>query len=317
MQKSIETLIPDIQDLIRSKENGWFDEAVARGLSSDLTSRLQNSLGAKRFAPSLRLSGMGPKCPKALWYSIHHPELAEPLPTWAEIKYAFGHIIEGLAIALAKAAGHEVTGEQDELVLDGIVGHRDCVVDGCTVDVKSASSIAFQKYKSKDFSKSDSFGYLDQLDGYVAAACNDPLVRDKNRGYILAIDKTLGHMVLYPHLCSTDRINALRERIKYYKAIVGSSNPPTCECKTIDEGKSGNIRLDFKASYSPYRYCCFPLIRTFLYSHGPVDLVKVVRQPDVPELTRFKRRPGNKVPIPGKLLLPFAGRESQGAEATT
>lgn len=317
MQKSIENLISDIQALIRSKEDGWFDEAVAAGLSADLTSRLQQSLGARRFEPTLRLSGMGPKCPKALWYSIRHPELAEPLPPWAEIKYAFGHIIEGLAVALAKAAGHEVTGEQDELVLDGIVGHRDCVVDGCIVDVKSASSIAFQKFKSKDFSKSDSFGYLDQLDGYVSASRNDPLVRDKGHGYILAIDKTLGHMVLYRHEVTDERIADLKRRIFYYKEIVAQRSPPGCECRTIPQGASGNLQLDFKASYSPYKYCCFPFLRTFLYSNGPVDLVKVVRKPDVPELSRFKRQPSSEVSIPGKLLLPLPGRESQAVEAIT
>src|SRR6266849_6159935 len=40
---------------------------------------------------------------------------------------------------MAKAAGHEVLGEQDELTLDGVVGHRDCVIDGCIVDVKTTS----------------------------------------------------------------------------------------------------------------------------------------------------------------------------------
>ena len=48
--------------------------------------------------------------------------------------YAFGHMIEGLAIGLAKASGHEVLGEQDEIYVDGIRGpHRDCVIDGCVV----------------------------------------------------------------------------------------------------------------------------------------------------------------------------------------
>jgi len=283
--KSIHTLIPDIYALIQRKD-GWFDEQLADQLGRDVSQRLRNQLGdASTRGGSLRLSQMGPRCPKALWYSVRHPELAAPLPPWAEIKYSFGHTIEALAIALAKGAGHEVTGEQDELVLDGIVGHRDCVVDGCVVDVKSASSISFQKFKDKSFEKADTFGYLDQLDGYVVASRDDPLVRNKDQGYILAIDKQLGHMVLYEH---TVRPDLIRTRIKYYKDVVGQDVPPPCSCRVIPQGASGNMQLDIKAGYSPFKNCCFPLLRTFLYSNGPVHLTKVVRLPDVPEITRFK-----------------------------
>src|SRR5882757_8844054 len=159
--KTIDTLIPDIYQLIQTR--GWFHDSLAGSFATDVSRRLQSQMGGQIRNASLRLSQMGPRCPRALWYSINHPEMAEALPPWAEVKYSFGHIIEALAITLAKASGHEVTGEQDELVLDGIVGHRDCVIDGCLVDVKSASSISFQKFKSKGFEKEDSFGYLDQL----------------------------------------------------------------------------------------------------------------------------------------------------------
>jgi len=229
---------------------------------------------------------MGPICPKALWYSIHHPEMAEDIPPWAKIKYAFGHILEALAICLAKAAGHEVTGEQDELVCDGIKGHRDCVIDGCIVDVKSCSSRSFAKFKDGSIVQDDSFGYLDQLDGYVVASADDPLVRVKDKGYILAIDKQLGRMFLYEHRIRPDRI---RERIRSSKEIVASDQCPPCQCRTIEDGKAGNIRLDVKASYSAYKHCCFPNLRTFLYSDGPRYLTKVVRKPDVTEIDKEGR----------------------------
>lgn len=295
---SIDTLILDIYSLIRSKnvqqepnkEGGWFDETLERTLSYDLASRLRTQLGrSDERNASLRLSQMGPRCPKALWYSIHHPELREPLPPWAEIKYSFGHIIEALAVTLAKASGHEVTGEQDELKLDGITGHRDCVIDGCIVDVKSASSLSFNKFKSGEIANSDSFGYLDQLDGYVLASSSDALVKVKDKGYLLVIDKQLGHMVLYEHHVTSEREKSLRERIKEYKHIVSLSSPPICECKTISIGASGNFGLDLKASYSPFKYCCNPELRTFIYKghRGPVYLTKVVRKPDTTEVDKF------------------------------
>jgi len=211
--------------------------------------------------------------------------MAEPLPAWASIKYSFGHIIEALTLELIRAAGHDVRGEQDELVLDGIVGHRDCVVDGCIVDIKSASSISFTKLKYGKFN--DMFGYLDQLDGYVLASANDPLVTVKDRGYILAVDKQLGHICLHRHEVTDERARQLKARIAYYKSLVALKDPPVCECGTTTYGAAGNVALDTKASYSPYKYCCKPNLRTFVYASGPVFLTKVVRKPDVPEVDRY------------------------------
>jgi hypothetical protein len=207
--------------------------------------------------------------------------MAEPLPYHAKFKYGYGHIIESMALSLARLAGHDVKGEQDELVVDGIVGHRDAVVDGCVLDVKSCSSIAFSKFKERTIAQSDDFGYLYQLDGYILGSLLDDLVTEKQRGYFLAIDKTLGHMTLYEHILRPDRI---RSRIEQYKRIVERHVPPQCTCGTRPVGTSGNVGLDTKASYSLYKHLCFPELRTFIYSTGPVHLVKVVRVPDVPEL---------------------------------
>lgn len=279
---NIHTLIPDIYKTVGGKVG--FNAELTRHLSEDIGVRLATQFGEVRGPPRLRLSQLGPRCPRALWYSIHKPEMAEDLPPWAEIKYSFGHILEALVIALAKAAGHEVTGEQDEVVLDGIVGHRDCVIDGCVVDVKSAASRSFTKFKDKSIATSDSFGYLEQLDGYVCASVEDPLVRIKDRGYLLAIDKQLGHLALYEHITREDHI---RRRIRDYKDIISLPIAPKCNCETIPEGKSGNVKLGVKASYSEFKHCCFPNLRTFLYATGPVFLTKVVRLPDVIEIDKL------------------------------
>ncbi len=278
---SINTLIPDIYNLIGGKDD-WITDLYASDLAGDIASALTTSLG-RQERRGLRLSGLGPKCPRALWYSIHHPELAEPLPPYARIKYTYGHIIEHFVISLAKAAGHEVTGEQDELTVDGITGHRDCVIDGCIVDVKSSSTFGFQKFKDKTIGQDDPFGYLDQLDGYLLGSVDDPLVRVKDKAYLLAVDKTLGHMVLYEHRL---REQSIRERIKLYKQIVSQSEAPRCQCRTVPDGKSGNLKLDTKASYNSFKFCCHPQLRTFLYASGPTYLTKVIRRPDVIEIDK-------------------------------
>lgn len=278
----IENLIKDIYDVVGTK--GWFTDEVAKGLSGELIPRLDSAFGQQDSEPRLRLSQMGPRCPRSLWASVHAPLEAEPLPPWATVKYTYGHIIEALVINLAKVAGHEVTGEQDELVVDGVKGHRDCVIDGFVVDVKSCSSRHFQKIKEGGLRDDDPFGYLAQLDGYLAGSLEDPLVRVKDRGYILAVDKTLGHMCLYEHKL---RENFIRERIRAYRTIVEHSTPPECTCETIPDGKSGNQKLGLKASYNSYKHFCFPNLRTFIYASGPVYLTKVIRKPDVLEVDRY------------------------------
>lgn len=248
---------------------------LSTSLASSITSRLEEQFNSER-KPTLRLSQMGPKCPKALWHSIHTPEEAEPLPPWAEEKFAFGNIIEALAISQAKAAGHRVEGEQDVVYVDGIAGHRDCIIDGCIVDIKSTSSRGFSKFKDGTLAQADSFGYLDQLDGYLVGSLEDPLVTVKDKAYLWAIHKELGHMCLYEHRI---RESSIRNRIRNYKAITSQLHAPVCTCETRADGQSGNVQLSFTASYSAYKFCCFPNLRTFLYADGPRYLTKVVRRP--------------------------------------
>lgn len=283
--KTVHTLIKDIYKVVGNKDEGWFNGDIAEEFSRELNLRLVEATAPRKEVSGLRLSKMGEYCPCQLWHSIHTPELAEPYQPWALIKFTYGHILETLVIALAKAAGHEVTGEQDALSLDGVPGHRDCVIDGCVVDVKSLNSLGFQKVKDGNVA-TDTFlrDYLDQLDGYVVASASDPLVRVKDRGYILAIDKVKGHLALYEHKV---RPNSIRDRINQYKGIILRSEPPACTCETVPDGKSGNIKLGLKASYNPYKYCCRPNLRAFIYADGPRYLTKVVRKPDVLEIDRY------------------------------
>ena len=280
---NITELIKDIHDFLGNNE-GWFTDEVAKTYSEEVTGRLRQSFGPRESVPRLRLSQMGPKCPRQLWYSIHAPSLAEPLPPSAVVKFTYGHLLEALVISWAKAAGHEVTGEQDELDVDGIKGHRDCVIDGCLVDVKSASTLAFRKFKEGTIAQMDDFGYLDQLDGYLLGSRDDNLVRVKDRGYLLAVDKQLGHMCLYEHHF---REQSIRSRITDYKRIIELKEPPNCTCRTIPDGQSGNIKLGATASYSAYKWSCFPHLRCFIYAKGPVYLTKVVRKPDVIEVDQY------------------------------
>jgi hypothetical protein len=261
--KSIYTLIPDVQELLTTK--GWWSDEISSYFTDKVSRGLRDAYSEKERTPGLRLSRMGNNCPRQVWYSYHHPEYAEPLPSSAILKYTYGHIIEALALTLAKAAGHRVEGEQDEITLDGIPGHRDCVIDGNIVDIKSSSTRGMAKFKdSRSFEEDDAFGYLDQIDGYVVGSSNDVVVLNKKSGFIWAIDKTLGNMVLYEH---TVREQSIRDRIVSYKHIIGRSSPPPCNCET----KMG--RLGLKASYSSFKKVCFPNLRTIIEKGRPIYLV--------------------------------------------
>lgn len=282
--KQISDLVADIYATINQSDIRVFNDEWSINLGKDISTKLALQLGEGSRKGTLRLSKMGPTCPCALWHSVHAPGLAEPLPAHVKIKFAYGHVLEALVIALAKAAGHTVEGEQDELILDGVTGHRDCILDGCIVDVKSASSRSFQKFRDGSIKDEDHFGYLDQLDAYLVSSLEDPRVLVKDKAYLLAIDKTLGHLALYEHNLREQHI---RNRVADYKRIVELSNPPKCLCGTELDGKSGNIKLDVKASYSSFKYICHPNLRTFIYANGPKYLVRVNRLPEVIEVDKF------------------------------
>jgi hypothetical protein len=141
------------------------------------------------------------------------------------------------------------------------------------------------------------FGYLDQLDGYLVGSASDNLVRVKDRAYILAVDKTLGHICLYEHRI---RELSIHERISAYKRVVGLDEPPACRCGWVEDGESGNLKLDVKASYSSFKHSCAEnrgvKLRTFIYAGGPRYLTKVVRRPT------WKGMPIKEVDKHGKIV---------------
>src|SRR5258705_12034742 len=224
--KSINTLIKDVENVV-TKDN-WFHHDDASRYSSEMAHRVMERLVGEERTPGLRLSGMGERCPRSLWASVHSPSVQERFPAHVRIKFHFGDVIEAMAIALAKAAGHSVTGEQDEVIVDGVKGHLDCILDGCIVDVKSINSLGFQKIKAGQVAE-DIFlrSYLDKLDGYDVCSLDDDRVAVKDKAYIWAIDKAMGHMCLYEHKL---REHHIRKRIQSYKEIVAGRLHPAFTC---------------------------------------------------------------------------------------
>lgn len=278
----ITTLIQDIYKLFTSSHTPdpqnveIFGNNVARIVADKLQEPPQRGY--------LRPSNIGHPCERKLWYTVNAPEAAEPVGAKAKFKFLYGDLIEALVLFLAAEAGHQVEGMQDEMELHGVKGKRDAVIDGVLTDVKSANTRSYDKFDRHllDQPGQDSFGYRNQLRFYLEASDNDPKVQRKDRACFLAVDKELGDMCLDWHDKDETDWEAL---IASKRAMLESSEPPDRSFEDVEEGKSGNRRLTVPCTYCEFKKTCWPGLRTFLYSNGPMYLTHVVKEPKPQEIT--------------------------------
>lgn len=276
MTKSLDTLVQDIYALFTEPHE--FSEGNVEEFGKRLAQHISNRISDERPSDALRMSNLGTRCDRKLWYTINKPEAAEPFPPEVRFKFLYGDILEELVLFLAKEAGHSVEGTQDTLEINGVKGHRDAVVDGVVVDVKSASSYAFKKFDNHLTAEQDSFGYLDQLGAYLYASKDDPKVVHKDRAAFIAVDKTLGHITVdvQPNTYK-DYAKIVDEK----KALVQLKALPPRAFSDEPDGKSGNRRLCTECSYCSFKRECWPGLQTFYYSTGPRFLTVVAREPNV------------------------------------
>lgn len=225
------------------------------------------------------MSNIGKPCERALWYELNNYP-AEDLKASTFLKFLYGDLVEELMLFLAELAGHKVEGRQGEQEIAGIKGHRDAIIDGHLVDVKSASSYSFKKFADGTLAENDVFGYIPQLRSYHHASQEDEILTDKESASFLAVDKTLGHITLSTIKKEDQNWEKIYED---KKAMVNQAEPPPRGFQPEPFGKSGNMKLGVNCSYCPFKKTCYPNLRTFVYSSGPVFMTKVVREPDVPE----------------------------------
>lgn len=239
----------------------------------DSLARIVSDRVSETHKPRLRLSNLGNSCRRQLWYSINSPELAERLSGATRIKFLIGDITESVILFLARLAGHDVTDEQKTVEVHGVQGHIDAKIDGHLTDVKSASPYSFQKFKGGLNPEQDAFGYLSQLGTYTHA-------EGDTTGSFLAVDKVLGHLHLDTHeFPETD----YEPKVTETRAMLASPTPPPRDYTDEPDGKSGNRKLGVKCSYCDFKHTCFPGLRTYQYSRGPVYLTTVLRPPKVEE----------------------------------
>jgi len=275
----MQTTLKEGVDRVPPKLVKKFSDSLAKLVSDRLTK------GEPRKG-YLRFSNMGTPCERKLWYEVNATEDKEEFSADTILKFLYGDIIEAFMLFLAEVSGHSVQGTQDRVELCGITGSRDAIVDGVTIDVKSASSFSYRKFADGKLHEDDPFGYIPQLQGYLKTGENDPIVLDKNRAAFLVVDKTLGHFCLDFHEKKNWDWNAV---LGHKKDLIASEKVPDRAFEPIPMGKSGNMKLDTFCSYCPFKQKCYPELRTFLYSSGPVFLTKVEKTPDVYEVKNEDR----------------------------
>lgn len=275
---TIDTLVPDIERLLRSKEavvpldlDG--QAKVARDLLRSVTPRPPTP-GFVREAQVLWPREVGEECLRKIWYGLNSSTPA-PVNAADAMKFSYGHMLETVLLAYAGMAGHEVTLQQHkftETLTDAegsiwlIRGKIDAIIDGVVVDVKSCSKTIY-----KDLSS-----YYHQVDWYAKVA-------EYSRAGILAVDKSTGRIryedvpPVWPRGQQTVSADILSE--------LGASVPPLRRYvnKTVD--RVGVLMPD-ECLFCPYKYQCWEDLKAFKYSFGPVFYTSVGNPPRVPELTR-------------------------------
>lgn len=286
MTKGLDTLVEDVYALFDSETTHTVDEKNLDDFCTNLKDLIRSRLSASHRSEGegvLRFSSLG-RSDRQLWYMANRAGEGEVLSGKTSLKFMYGDVIEQLLLLLVKEAGHSVEREQEEIEVDGVKGHIDAIIDGVTVDVKSASPHAFPKFSKGTLFDDDPFGYISQISGYASTLTPD------QGGAFLAMDKVHGDLAVLrvgPTITNSmdvgGRIAHLREAIK------NEEPPPRCHPDEPD-GQSGNRKLSTQCSYCPFKFDCWKDtnggrgLRTFMYSGRPKFLTVVKREPNVAEV---------------------------------
>jgi len=280
--KKIDTLVEDIESVIYGLGgwNGTIGSILGSNIAMSANKRFSKPQEPRGY---LSLSSIGTPCKRKLWYKVNKPGTGEPLSANLLLRFFYGDMIEELILSMVTASGHSMKGSQDRLTVHGIRGHRDCVIDGMTVDVKSCSPFAFKKFKDGSLRDNDAFGYISQLSSYVYAGKDDPLVTNKTHGAFLAVDKVSGEICLDVHDFTED-LKTKEQEILAAKDLV-AGDLPTDRIQPVPASKaSPNTKLDKSCQFCEYKKICWPNLRMFKYSYGIEYLVHVEKEPKVDEV---------------------------------
>lgn len=278
---TINTLLEDINHFITTKEisvNDKEKERIIKETIKDIEYALRDFLSPRESdkKPHLRASNIGHNDRK-LYYDMNGDSEEEKLSPQLLTTFLQGHILEAVLLMLVEMSGHEISNKQTEVKVEGIVGHMDCVIDDCLIDVKTAAPYSYkEKFVNGGLLEGkDPFGYSLQADSYAHA------LGLERRGW-LVMNKATGELNL---LMNDSFINNAVGDIQATKEALEQDTPPDRCYNDKEDGKAGNRILGSDCGYCNHKIHCWPGLRAFKYSNGLKWFTNVVKEPKVEELS--------------------------------
>ena len=243
--KSINTLIPDIYNVMESKQYDGDLNSIAMQAGREVEDAIKDAFTPREDNKGLRMSGIG-RCERAQWYSYkgHTPE---PIKGDVYLTFLQGHVLEAVLVALIKLSGHTVTDQQKKHTIEGVHGSQDCTIDGELVDIKTASAWSWENKFKESGIADDAFGYIKQLSAYGK--------EDKRKkGYFLALNKNKSTL----NLCEQELEQDIDTYIVDLKAKMESDTPPMrlANATTWNKAKTEE-KLCMTCAFCGFKEDCF------------------------------------------------------------
>jgi len=243
--KGINTLIPDVYEVMKSKDYSGDLDVIAMQAGREVEEAIKNAFEPYEQKTNLRMSSIG-RCERAQWYAVkgYTPEEIEGS---VYLTFLQGHILEAMLVALIKLAGHTVEDQQKKHTVEGVNGSQDCTIDGELVDIKTASAWSWDNKFAEDGIKDDAFGYIKQLSGYGKPD-------DREEGYFLAFNKNKSTL----KLCRQQLEQDIDTYIVDLKDKMESDTPPM---RLVDATKfskaEGKEKLCMNCAFCGFKEDCY------------------------------------------------------------
>ena len=243
--KVINTLIPDVYEVMKSKDYSGDLDVIAMQAGREVEEAIKNAFEPYEQKTNLRMSSIG-RCERAQWYAVkgYTPEEIEGS---VYLTFLQGHILEAMLIALIKLAGHTVEDQQKKHTVEGVNGSQDCTIDGELVDIKTASAWSWDNKFAEDGIKDDAFGYIKQLSGYGKPD-------DREEGYFLAFNKNKSTL----KLCRQQLEQDIDTYIVDLKDKMESDTPPMRLADATKFSKAeGKEKLCMNCAFCGFKEDCY------------------------------------------------------------
>ena len=243
--KSIHTVIPDIYDVMKSKDYSGDLSSIAMQAGREVEDAIKDAFTPYKENRGLRMSGIG-RCERAQWYNYkgHTPE---PIKGEVYLTFLQGHVLEAVLVALVKLSGHEITEQQKKHTVEGINGSQDCTIDGELVDIKTASAWSWENKFKETGIDGDAFGYIKQLSAYGKTD-------SRKEGYFLALNKNKSTL----KLCKQELEQDIDTYIVSLKEKMESDTPPMriANATTWNKAKTQE-KLCMTCSFCGFKEDCY------------------------------------------------------------